>query len=244
MLKKYQGKLYCFSPPVMLATLLIEFSFAIYTLWRYKMSTVRRLAVIMLVALGSFQLAEYMVCGGLGWSNIEWARFGYIAITLLPALGIHMLTAIAGKKKPLLIGAAYATCAAFVAFYLMNADAISGQACYANYAVFYTQHDNSQLFTAYYYGWLMIGSYLAWNWSNQIPDRRKALRAMIIGYADFIVPTTAFNIIDPSTTKAIPSIMCGFAVLFAFTLISQVLPNSCKVSNTIRSVYEKLQLRF
>ena len=105
MYKKYTDKLFCFSPPVMLATFLIEFGLAFYTLWRYKMSTIRRLAVIMLFALGTFQLSEYMVCGGLGWSHIQWARVGYISITLLPALGIHMLAKLAGKKMPMLVGA-------------------------------------------------------------------------------------------------------------------------------------------
>lgn len=228
MFRKYSGKLYCFSPPVMLATFIIEFALAFYTLWRYKFTSVSRLAVIMLVALGAFQLAEYMVCGGLGWSNIEWARFGYVAITLLPALGIHMLVKIADKKAPWLVGAAYVTCAAFVAFYLLGPGAVNGQACYPNYAVFYTNHDVSQFYTAYYYGWLLIGVYLAWHWGNERPPIRKTLRAMMLGYLVFLVPTTAFNIIDPATIKGIPSIMCGFAVLLSVVVVFGVLPAAGK----------------
>jgi len=242
MFKKYRGKLYCFSPPVMLATLVIEFGLALYTLWRYKMSTISRLAFVILIALGSFQLAEYMVCGGLGWSHLEWARFGYIAITLLPALGVHMLVTLSGKKKPLLVGAAYATCAAFVIYYMMNAYAINGQTCYANYAVFYTYHESSQLFAAYYYGWLMIGTYLAWHWGNQLPERRKTMHAMMISYLVFILPTTAFNIIDPSTVKGIPSIMCGFAVLLAFIVVFKVLPKSCEVRTSIHNLRSILRI--
>lgn len=242
MFKKDQGKLYCFSPPVMLATFLIEFGFAIYTIWRYKMSTVIRLAFVILVALGTFQLAEYMICGGLGWSHNEWARLGYGSITLLPAFGIHMLVALSGKKKPLLVGAAYASCAAFVGLYLFAEGSTVGQACYANYAAFNTGFDGGQLFGAYYYSWLMIGIYLAWHWGNQLPNRRKALRAMIVGYLVFILPTTAFNIIDPSTVKGIPSIMCGFAVLFAFTLVLKVLPNSIEARVSAKASQEKKRL--
>jgi hypothetical protein len=219
----------------MLATLVIEFSLAFYTLWRYKMSTISRLAFVMLIALGSFQLAEYMVCGGLGWTNMEWARFGYIAITLLPALGVHMLVALANYKKPLLVAAAYLTCAAFIIYYMMNAHAINGQTCYANYAVFHTYHESSQLFAAYYYGWLMISLYLAWHWGNQLPKRRKIMHTMMIGYLVFIVPTTAFNIIDPSTIKGIPSIMCGFAVLLAFVVVFKVLPKSCELRKSLNN---------
>ena len=243
MFKKYQGKLYCFSPPVMLATFLIEFSFAFYVLWRYKMTTISRLAFVMLISLGTFQLAEYMVCGGLGWSNIEWARVGYGAIALLPALGIHMVVALAGKKLPVLVGAAYASCAAFVGFYLLAQGSITGQTCYANYAVFDAQRASVWPFMAYYYGWLLTGTYLASRWGNQLPARRKALQGMAIGYLVFILPTTLFNIVDPSTVKAIPSIMCGFAVLLAFMLMMRVLPSSVKVRNSIQGVRQTLRLR-
>jgi len=243
MFKKYQGKLYCFSPPVMLATFLIEFGFAFYTLWRYKMTTVSRLAFVTLISLGMFQLAEYMVCGGLGLSHIEWARVGYGAIILLPALGIHMVVALAGKKMLVLVNAAYASCAMFFGYYVLAAGAISGQTCYANYAVFDTHQASVLPFMAYYYGWLLVGTYLASRWGNQLPARRKALQAMAIGYMVFILPTTMFNVIDPSTTKGIPSIMCGFAVLFAFVLVLRVLPGSVEVRNSIKELRQTLRLK-
>lgn len=226
MFKKYKGKLYCFSPPVMLATLIIEFCLAIYTLVRYKMTTISRLATAILITLGCFQLSEYMICGGLGLTHIEWAKFGYITTALLPALGIHLISAIAGKKKPLLLSIAYATSIIFVTYFLINNSALSGQECFANYAVFYAHGIMSQLFGVYYSLWLIIGLYLAWQWSKQLPKKRKALRAVILGNLLFILPTFFFNIIDPTTIKGIPSIMCGFAVIFALTLAIKVLPNS------------------
>ncbi len=225
MSKKYQGKLYCFSPPVMLATFLIEFTLALYTFWRYKINTITRLAIIMLLSLGTFQLAEYMSCGNLGITNFEWARLGYGAITLLPALGIHMLTAISGKKMPALVSAAYASCAIFLGFYLFAVDSVSLKTCYANYAVFGAYKSISIPFGMYYYGWLLVGTYLAWLWAKELPKHKKALQSMAIGYLVFILPTTTVNIIDPTTLKGIPSIMCGFAVLFAVILVARVLPN-------------------
>lgn len=229
MFKKYRGKLFCFSPPVMLATFIIEFSFAFYTMWRYKISTTRRLVVIILIALGTFQLSEYMLCGGLGLTNVDWARAGYGAITLLPALGIHLIATLAGKKKPYLVSTAYISCAAFFTFYLFGASAISSQACYANYAVFNTHEGISWPFGIYYYGWLMIGTWLAWHWGELDKKRQKVLRSLSLGYMAFILPTTFFNLIDPSTVSGIPSIMCGFAVLLAFTLVLRVMPSAGKV---------------
>jgi hypothetical protein len=218
----------------MLVTLIIEFSLAIYTIVRYKMTTISRLAVAILIVLGFFQLSEYTICGGLGLTHIEWAKLGYITTALLPAFGIHLIIAIADKKKPLLISIAYATSAIFVIYYLLNNGAISGHQCYANYAVFYAHGLMSQLFGIYYFCWLVVGFCLAWHWSNQLPSKRKALRAVILGGLIFIVPTYFFNVIDPSTTKGIPSIMCGFAVLFALVLVIRILPISCRTRVSLR----------
>ncbi len=230
MFKKYQGKLYCFSPPVMLFTFVLEFGLAFYAIWRYKLTTVTRLAFVTLLALGTFQLTEYLTCGGLGLSHPTMVRIGYASITLLPALGIHMIVTLAGKKLPMLVATAYATCVLFVAFFLFANGAVGAEACYANYAVFYSHEFGGRPFMYYYYGWLLIGGYLAYRWSLQQPKRKKALAGMTFGYAAFIVPTTAFNLIDPSTIRGIPSIMCGFAVLFAIALVVIVLPSSTPVA--------------
>lgn len=210
----------------MLATFLIEFGFAFYVIWRYKMNTISRLIATTLFTLGTFQLAEYMICGGLGLTHVEWARLGYASITLLPPLGIHLVTALAGKKMPWLVGSAYASAAAFVGFFTLAGGAINGEVCYANYAVFDTHNASIIPFALYYYGWLIAGTYLAWHWANKQPKKAVALQGMAMGYLLFILPTTAFNLIDPSTVSGIPSIMCGFAVLLAFALVIRVLPNS------------------
>lgn len=240
MFKKYRDKLYCFSPPVMLATFIIEFAFAFYVIWRYKTSTTKKLVVAILVALGAFQLSEYMICGGLGLTHIDWARAGYGFITLLPALGIHLVVTLAGKKMPLLVGAAYFSCAAFLLFYLLSINSVTSEACYANYAVFNTQEGSGWPFGVYYYSWLFIGTWLAWHFGEQDKDRQKVLRSMSLGYVAFILPTAFFNIIKPETVSAIPSIMCGFAVLLAFTLTLKVMPNAGEVK-ILATTEEKLQ---
>jgi hypothetical protein len=230
MLKKYtDNKLYCFSPPVMLLTFIIEFGLAIYTAWRYKITPTSRLAIAIFLSLGVFQLSEYMICGGLGLKNIDWARYGFASITLLPALGIHMLTVLAEKNKKWLINAAYATCTPLVAYFLISPDAFNNHACYANYAVFNASHAISLLFSAYYYGWMIVGIFLAKRWGDKNKEKRATLYTMIAAYLAFIVPTTYFNIIDPTTVSGIPSIMCGFAVLLAIILSWKILPANAEV---------------
>lgn len=208
----------------MLATFAIEIGFVFYIIWRYKMTAITRLVVSILACLATFQAAEYMVCGGIGVQAGMWSKLGYAAITLLPPLGIHLVLKIAGKTNKYLTTAAYATASAFVGYFVLATGAISGQTCYANYAVFDTQAASSLLYSLYYYGWLFTGVGLAWHYSLKSKKHRTALRAFALGYLAFILPTTTINIIDPDTISAIPSIMCGFAVILAFLLVNRVAP--------------------
>lgn len=217
----------CFSPPVMLATFLIEIGFAAYVVWRYKLTDMTtRLVVLMLVFLGLFQLAEFMICGGLGLSHAEWARVGYASITLLPAIGVHLVLTLAKAKMYPLLLASYGTAAAYVLYYALVPGAVVAQQCAANYAVFTTDGWAGTLYALYYYGWLLVALVLATHFSSKKPKLAPAMRWMAIGYASFIIPVTVANLIDPATIHAIPSVMCGFAVLFACILVWRVLPLS------------------
>lgn len=230
MYKKYGNKFYCFSPPVMLATFIIEFGLAFYTIWRYKLNATSRLVALMLALLGLFQLTEYMICGGLGLSHIEWARIGYVSITLLPALGIHLILATSKVRMQPLLLLAYGTAATYVAYFAFISDAVISKICSANYAVFETQGLAGWLYILYYYGWLFVAISLAAGFARKKPKLAPVLRWIVIGYATFIVPTTMANIIDPATLNAIPSVMCGFAILLAIILVWRVLPLAVKPS--------------
>ena len=218
--------LYCFSPPVMLATFLIEISFAIYILWRYKLTPISRLVIAILIFLAMFQGTEYLLCGGLGLNGGLWSRIGYVSITMLPPLGLHLAHKIAGQTSKLLVPLAYLTAAAFIFYFVFISHAISGHTCYANYAVFSVHSGASWLFALYYYSWLIIStiSSLSFRLVAESQRVRHALLALAIGYLSFILPTTTINLIDPATVSGIPSIMCGFAVIFAFLLVGRIMP--------------------
>jgi hypothetical protein len=233
-MRKQPLRLYCFSPPVMLATFLVEITFAFYMVWRYKMTPVTRLILGLLVCLATFQATEYAICGGFGIEGNLYSRLGYGAITLLPPLGLHLAYAITGRKFNGLLAAAYASCGAFLWYFLFATQAISGQTCYANYAVFNTHQGSTILYTLYYYGWLFVSAGLALNWAAKSEKRVKAaLTGLAFGYASFIIPTTLANIIDPATISGIPSIMCGFAVILAFLLVGKVAPSSIETKEAI-----------
>ncbi len=228
-------KFYCFSPPVMLVTFIIEIAFAAYVIYRYKLTPVTRLAVALLVGLATFQLAEYNVCEtAWGVDSITWARIGYVAITLLPPLGIHLATKLAGQKKPLLVTAAYAAAAFFVFIFLFVGNGVEAEQCLGNYVIFKVLPGAGLLYGIYYYSLLALSVGYSWSAARTVKSASKkhALRALAIGYLAFILPTTTANIIDPSTLAGIPSIMCGFAVILATILTLVVLPNYYATTKT------------
>ena len=231
---KKRTALYCFSPPVMLATFVVEVSLIAYTLWRYKLNTISKIATSILGFLAIFQLSEYMVCGGTGIFGDYWARLGFISITMLPPLGIHLATEIAGKKQQYLAWISYGAALIFVAYFLLISNAIEHEACGGNYVIFNLTQSVSWLYGLYYYGLLLTGIVycLLQSSKSNIKKVKKSLRAFATGYILFLLPTATINLIDPSTTRAIPSIMCGFAVILAFVIVFLVLPNTTDFRKT------------
>lgn len=220
------NKFYCFSPPIMIITFLLEVIFAIYVVYRYKLTPISRLAIAILLCLAVFQFAEYNICvGALGVDSLTWARIGYVAITFLPPLGLHLASKIAGQKNIPLIGVAYVTAVLFSYIFLFVGPGLTSEQCLGNYVIFDMAPWSIWPYTIYYYGWLVFAVVYSLHYAAETKGPVKtALSALAIGYLAFIIPTTAVNIIDPSTLAGIPSIMCGFAIILALVLTMKVVP--------------------
>lgn len=225
------GGLFCFSPPVMLATFAIEIILLLVVVWRYKMTARTRLAALLLFFLAAFQLAEYMVCGGLGFSGIDWSRFGFMAITMLPPLGLHLVYEVAGKKNKPLIITAYATAAVTIVYFALASNAFDANQCQGNYVIFLLPMWATWLYTLYYFGWVLTGLVQSVRWAKTAKNKkqRQALCGFAIGYSAFLLPTAGVNLLIPETLNGIPSIMCGFAIIFALILTLWVLPRRAQV---------------
>lgn len=211
----------------MLATFIIEIVGLLYVLFRFKMTPVSRLATGILGGLAVFQLAEYNVCeGAWGVDSLTWARIGYVAITLLPPLGFHLATKIAGRQQKTLVGAAYASAAVFAGIFLFVGHGMQSQQCLGNYVIFTIAHWATIPYAIYYYGLLLLTVGYAFQKAKTMSNKfkREALSFLAVGYMAFILPTTAANLLDASTLAGIPSIMCGFAVILAITLTTVVIP--------------------
>jgi hypothetical protein len=225
----------------MLATFAIEILFAAYVLWRYKLTPITRLIVALLGFLALFQGTEFLLCGGLAFSGGTWSRVGYASITMLPPLGIHLAYLLANKKPGIVVAAAYVTGAAFIGYFAFATQAISGHTCYANYVTFDTADGSTLPYTLYYYGWLFIGTFLTYKWAPMLNKHRKnALYSLMAGYLALLIPTTTVTILWNESMAAIPSIMCGFAVILAALLTLRVAPESVALRRNEHSLRLKL----
>jgi hypothetical protein len=141
---------------------------------------------------------------------------------------MHVL---AGKPGRKLVALSYATMIAVGIYFLAYRAAFAGYQCTGNYVIFQIGVTASIVYGIYYYGWLMTALVLGARWANQAMKAGSAqltklhtIQAMMLGYLVFIVPTAIAYSISPSSRRGIPSIMCGFAVLFALILALYILP--------------------
>jgi hypothetical protein len=230
---KQPARFNCFSPPVMVATMAVETGLAIYTVWRYKMTTFTKLAFLMLLSLATFQLAEYFVCTGVGSMAAPWSRVGFVAITSLPPLGLHMMHVLADKPRRRLVNTAYAIMPLFMASFLFSPGIFTGHICTGNYVIFQFTANITGVYSVYYFGWLAAGIGLGFHWANQLKAQGKkaakqlqSVQGLIVGYLVFLIPSALSMTIKPSVRRGIPSVLCGFAVLLALILALYILPRA------------------
>ncbi len=209
----------------MVATFVIELFLAAYTVFRYKMTTVVRLTTAILILLATFQLAEFNVCGRTDSLALMWSRIGYVAITLLPPLALHLVLTIKGKNPRWLLMIAYGSSLAFATFIGLGAKTFAGHVCAGNYAIFQLAHPLGGMYFTYYYAWLLFGIGLSLYFAISANQKvREALILQVFGYLSFLLPTGIVNAVDPKTINAIPSVMCGFAIIYAIILAFGILP--------------------
>lgn len=221
--KEKSIKLSCFSPEVMLITFLIEGFLAIYIYFKKHSDTFSKLTILMLAMLALFQIAEFQICGGT--SPMFWTKIGFVAITTLPALGLHLISLITKKTKYLKLG--YIAMIVFIVTFVFVPNSISNYYCGGNYIIFRNQDALSFPYGLYYFGFLLLGVWEAIEYLRE-KNKSKALEWIVAGYASFMVPMGVVYAVSPATRAAVPSIMCGFAVVLALILTLKVIPEYYK----------------
>jgi hypothetical protein len=224
-LYKNSTTFYCFTPVVSLATFAIEIILAIFVLIKYKHNKFNLLSIAMLIFLGIFQFSEYMICKT---SNTQlWANIGLTSIILLPAIGLHLISIITVKSKWTKLGYLIAG----VAISLLNIQPINNLIqCTGKYIILEYQNPYDTLFTIYYMGLLLLGLYKLLIFKYKSNFLKIASRWFVVGYLSFMLPSFLIAYLTRITNYALPSIMCGFAVIFAVILVFKIIPNFNKYS--------------
>lgn len=215
--------LYCFSPPVMIATFIIEIILAMFVYIKSRKAGSDVGIVLVLVFLAIFQLSEYQICGGL--DPLLWSRIGLFAITFLPVLGFYLITKL--KKDSHLVRFGFLVAVAFIVFFIFVPETIGGATCGGNYIILNVEPNLYSLYGYYYYGFLLLGIWEALSGIREDDRRRLSKEALfwfIVGYLSFILPLTLVYLFIPVTRVAIASVMCGFAVIFAIILAFKIAP--------------------
>lgn len=193
---------------------------------KFKAQTTElKIVISILFFLALFQVSEYGVCERLLFDSQIWGKIGFVSITLLPALGLHLIQAIRRDTSLRVAYFGYLLAALFsVAFVFFNTfDAIQ---CLGNYAIFEFGTSLGTAFALYYYALLGAGTVYAFNgWKSVTRSKDKqALVAIVYGYASFVLPGSFIHFVLDSEGNGLPSIMCGFAIIFAFILTFYVAP--------------------
>jgi hypothetical protein len=210
---------YCFTPMVSLATFVIELGLALFVLYRYKMTAFSRLAALIFILLGTFQLAEYKMCTG---GNAQlWSKIGVASITLLPVMAMHLTTMLIRPSRWTCVGYMLGVCIIAAIFYLPVPILPH---CTGKFVVLGFNDLFGMIFYLYYALFLFIAlEMIVRTMRNHKGDEQELFWALMV-YLAFLVPTAVVYFMITTSRAGVPSIMCGFAVFGALVVVFKELP--------------------
>lgn len=119
---------------------------------------------------------------------------------------------------------------------MFSPTAFVGYECTGNYVIFQIGMNAARAYGVYYYGWLLTAMLIGWRAITNAKFDSKVkqqIGGLIIGYLVFLIPTGIANTVKPETRAGIPSIMCGFAILFALILVLYIAPRAAHIREKI-----------
>jgi hypothetical protein len=148
---------------------------------------------------------------------------------MLPPVAIHMVSTVSRKGSKKLVRGAYATGIMFALALAFSTNAFDSFACASNYAIFHLTFPVNYLYGVYYYGWLFTGIAMCLKFRKGATRKiHEALTLQAFGYISFLLPTGIVILLNPTTMNGIPSIMCGFAIIYALILAFGIAPRVLK----------------
>lgn len=209
----------------MVATFVVEMALAFYTVVRYKFDAKSRSILALLLCLATFQIAEYFVCTDTTIA-INASRAGYVAITFLPALGLYLMSLLTVPLSRAANIASFLITWFVAAYFLFMPNVFSSYVCTGNYVIFQLGQIPSIAYGIFYYVLLAmaIGRGVLFLKQNPGAKSEDAVHWLLAGYALFMVPVAILVVLHPDTRQAIPSLLCGFAILLAIIIGARIAP--------------------
>lgn len=211
----------------MVATFAVEIFIALYTVIRFKMNPKGRAILGLLVCLAVFQLAEFFVCTQSSIGILA-SRAGYIAITFLPAFGLYLMSLLTIPMQKRTHYAVFGVSFLVAMYFLFAPNAFKSYECTGNYVIFQLGLISAYAYGIFYYSLLAAAIFRGFAYLVQMPKAKStdAVRWLLAGYAIFIVPVAILTVIHPDTREALPSLLCGFAIMLAIILGARIAPLS------------------
>ena len=207
----------------MLATFIVEIFLAAFVFIIYRATAFGRWAGVLLLLLATFQISEYQIC--VAPDALWWPQIGFAAITLIPVCGLYLISLVTKKTHFLSVGIVMS--AAFMIYFLFVPHSITSAFCGGNYVIFEAPQSSYMLFGLYYFGFLMLALWEAFEKITELGEQSKTRRVLqwfIAGYLSFLLPMAIVYVTLSPARSAIASIMCGFALVLAFIFVFKILP--------------------
>ena len=182
---------------------------------------VRTVSAILLL-LAAYQIAEVVICADVTAAGFT-PRLAFVIVTWLPPLGLLLIALLSCPRSRTVTGSAYgmlAAAAGTVVWIVVDRSFASASVCNAVYARYTHAMPRFLVYASFY--WLGLLGMIAFSGAGAMrcrdPCRRHQLLTVFVGTAAFVALALATSWAVPPARGALPSIMCHYALLFAFAL--------------------------
>jgi len=213
-----------YNPILSLATATLEVGAAVWALRGPGRKPIIYATAAILVFLAGYQIVEAIFCTGSPATLAFLPRLAFMVVAWLPPTGLLLTAQLYPSKKRYLRYYAYGMylfCAALVLAVATDKGFVSATVCEIVFARYANPTPLYQTYGMFYQGGLFSMLLISAYGVTISEDRRQRLLLgqLLLGCIAFIFPSLLTVAAVPAAEKALPSIMCHFALLLALFLI-------------------------
>jgi len=211
-----------YSPILAVVTAAFEIVVAVCALRGPGERSIVRTASTLLLLLAAYQIAEVAICANVTAAGFT-PRLAFVIVTWLPALGVLLIAQLLRPRSRAFTASTYgllAAAAAIVLWIVVDRSFASASVCNAVYARYTHIMPQFLVYSSFYclglLGMVVFSGYGAMICRN--PRRQRQLLAVFVSTVAFVALGVLTSQFVPPARGALPSIMCHYALLFAFGL--------------------------